>query len=72
MTSAPVQSKSCNMSKARQVRQEPKGDYIVAYTRLNPEDYDELRRREGATGATIAAQIRILVHEALHRKAVIR
>ncbi len=60
------------MSKEPKGRQEPKGAPIVAYTRLDPEDYDELRRREEKTGATIAAQIRILVREALHKKVVIR
>jgi hypothetical protein len=37
----------------------------VTYARLEAEDADELRRREETTGAPMAAQIRILVHQAL-------
>lgn len=41
------------------------GGLIVVYARLREEDYEELKRREEKTGAPIAAQIRILVREAL-------
>jgi len=47
-------------------------DPVVVYSRLDPDDHDELKRREERTGAPIAAQIRILVHNALRSKGVIK
>ena len=44
----------------------------VVYVRLLAEDLAELKLRSRTTGATIAAQIRILVHEALRARKVIR
>ncbi len=40
-------------------------DLVVVYTRIPKRDLDELQRREGTIGATVAAQIRIFVHEGL-------
>jgi hypothetical protein len=38
---------------------------VVVYARIRAGDLAELQRRESESGATVAAQIRILVHEAL-------
>ena len=56
------------MRKSNQKPQEP----VVVYARLQPEDHAELKRREEITGATIAAQIRIIVHNALRSKGVVK
>lgn len=45
---------------------------VVRYVRIAAEDDAELRRREERTGAKPAAQIRLLVHEGLRRRAVIQ
>jgi hypothetical protein len=54
------------MSKKSKREQEP--DLVVVYARLHPSDHAELKRREETTGAPIAAQIRILVHDGLRKK----
>jgi hypothetical protein len=44
------------------------GDAQVVWLRVDRPDYVELRNRQIATGATVAAQIRIFIREGLHRK----
>lgn len=39
---------------------------VPVYTRLPQEDVEELQRRADATASTVAGQIRLIVHEALH------
>ncbi len=41
---------------------------VIVYTRIRKPDLEELQRREVATGAPVAAQIRILVHDGLRAK----
>lgn len=54
-------------------KSKPKKDaLVVAYVRIRAPDYEELRRREAATGAPVAAQIRILIHDALRARRVIK
>lgn len=43
---------------------------VIVYSRIRRDDHEEMQRREKATGATIAAQIRILVHEGLQGRTV--
>ena len=45
---------------------------VVVYTRLDPDDHAELKRREAISGASIAVQIRILVHNGLRERKIIR
>lgn len=40
----------------------------IVYTRVHVEDLAEMKRREQTTGATVAAQIRILIHEGLRAR----
>lgn len=51
------------MRKIRKKEQE--ANLVVIYGRIHVEDHAELVRREETTGAPIAAQIRILVRDAL-------
>ena len=39
---------------------------VPVWTRLDEEDAETLRAREALTGATVSAQIRIIVRAALH------
>lgn len=52
----------------RKTSKKEKEPLIVVYGRLEGADYMELQRREATTGAPIARQIRILIHEALRKK----
>lgn len=46
-----------------------KGERSAAiFFRPEPEDYNELERRRATTGAPLGAQVRIIIHEALHSK----
>jgi hypothetical protein len=45
---------------------------VIVYTRIRADDFAELKARETATGATLAAQIRILVHNGLAARKVLR
>lgn len=47
-------------------------ELIIVYTRIRKTDLDELQKREQATGAPVAAQIRILVHEGLKARGFVK
>lgn len=60
-------------SKAKQSGTPTESDgLVVHWTRLSPEDSAELRRREEMTGASVSAQIRIIIHNALTAKGKVR
>jgi hypothetical protein len=56
---------------ARPARKPKRPASITLYVRIDPEDDAELSRRETRTGATKAAQARILIHDGLKRKVVL-
>jgi hypothetical protein len=61
------------MAQRSKEKKEPEtAPLVIIYTRIRADDFGELKAREAATGATIAAQVRILIHEGLTARKVIR